>query len=1030
MSIVQNYSIKHENGLPFTIYEWKDSETDAVGWIAIDGSTPSSAGGGLFMSASATLMEVCDIANTMSNKMCVSRVRTIRGAKGGIRFNHNDPQARNVLRRFLRDNRHILENYWGTGADLNTNHEVIDELCQEEIGIPTALYSLYKSQGLEHETEELRRPLSFQANPYHNLSEASVGYGAAISLLEMLKLYNQDLIGHAKVIIQGFGTVGSTFAYYLHTLGIGQVVGITSIDGMYIDEEMDIIQLLETRHSRVGESSYDNTSIEICLTEEQLNSGCYNKRLTDEDNEAFLKRFVNSVQADVFAPCAGRYCMTQGILDTLVNYTFAASSGYRFIVAGANNIFGKYVNGIAERASNEEQARFLSILADNRIQMLPEWVSNSGTCSLFMLTSTRRYDSDSDVVSKILQDISKDITQFTWNAVRNELPLHNKSSLKLYDLCTDYASKIRSSQLTAPSKDVPISTLKLSTIQHYHLITKDLDSCLPFYRDNFNCTLYHFTKPIANIDNEIFSRQCIVKFNTENDPFIIISESPNRRLEDCGIVYMAFHVQDTITDARKELERNSYGYKYIRQHPLWNTDAILIDQQDKNGCNTLLLANSTKLDDLDNTCVRVERHGQESSLHVKGMDHYTAIVRDADAALRFHVDFLGYRHIDTKKLNVGTAPEGEYDMINYVLGVPSDDKRVLVLTEGLTKESIFYKLLEKKGHSYIHHIAHELDNLENALDRIRKTAYQPTMDKIKNDLVLGLKQIFISDEFLNHFVELVERPTVVSHENLNAIDIFMGDEIAKAVELANYNDDVHCIILTGEGRSFCAGYDLKTFAEVGEFSQGMPWDPTIDYQYMWSNTKNFMSLWKSYKPTIAKVRGHAIAGGSDIALCCDLVVMAEDAKIGYPPARVWGCPTTAMWVYRLGAEKAKRMLLTGDLITGRDAKEMGLVIDAVPESELDAYVEKLANRIAAVPRNQLLMQKMVINQAIETSGMEATQRLATIFDGVARHTPEGIWFRKRSAQVGFKQAVQERDGGEPIAPGVEHKTLWALKAML
>ena len=149
----------------------------------------------------------------------------------------------------------------------------------------------------------------------------------------------------------------------------------------------------------------------------------------------------------------------------------------------------------------------------------------------------------------------------------------------------------------------------------------------------------------------------------------------------------------------------------------------------------------------------------------------------------------------------------------------------------------------------------------------------------------------------------------------------------------------------------------------------MPWDPMRDYRGMKANTDDFFSLWRSYKPMICKVHGYAVAGGSDIALCADIVIMAEDAKIGYMPARVWGCPTTAMWVYRLGAEKAKRMLLTGDTVDGRTAEKMGLVYQAVPAKELDKAVDALAERMAGVPKNQLMMQKLMINQAYENMGL-------------------------------------------------------------
>ncbi len=261
-------------------------------------------------------------------------------------------------------------------------------------------------------------------------------------------------------------------------------------------------------------------------------------------------------------------------------------------------------------------------------------------------------------------------------------------------------------------------------------------------------------------------------------------------------------------------------------------------------------------------------------------------------------------------------------------------------------------------------------------------------------------------------------------ERLNAITRGMPQELREAVEKANDDNDVHVIVLTGAGRSFCAGYDLVDYAERpnraagGQDATSGPWDPMVDFAMMHRNTRDFMSLWRSNKPTIAKVRGHAVAGGSDIALCCDLVVMAEDAKIGYPPARVWGIPTPAMWIYRLGAEKAKRMLLTGDLVTGREAADMGLVLEAVPESELNSRVVALATRIAAVPKNQLMMVKLTINQAIDSMGLAQTQMFATLFDGIARHSPEGVWFKRLAEKKGFKEAVRQRDTGEPIAEGV------------
>jgi enoyl-CoA hydratase len=273
----------------------------------------------------------------------------------------------------------------------------------------------------------------------------------------------------------------------------------------------------------------------------------------------------------------------------------------------------------------------------------------------------------------------------------------------------------------------------------------------------------------------------------------------------------------------------------------------------------------------------------------------------------------------------------------------------------------------------------------------------------------------------------IGRITLNRPEVMNAIDDEVPQALADCVARANADPGVHVIVLSGKGDAFCAGYDLTYYAEGngnGQATQDMPWDPMKDYAFMMRNTECFMALWRSYRPVICKVHGFAVAGGSDIAMCSDIIVMAEEARIGYMPVRVWGCPTTAMWVYRLGPEKAKRMLFTGDKIDGREAEKLGLVLKAVPAADLDREVEALAERMATVPVNQLMMQKLVVNQAIEAMGLKQTQMFATIFDGITRHSPEGINFKTRAEAVGWKQAVSERDAGtfdwtanRPINPG-------------
>lgn len=260
----------------------------------------------------------------------------------------------------------------------------------------------------------------------------------------------------------------------------------------------------------------------------------------------------------------------------------------------------------------------------------------------------------------------------------------------------------------------------------------------------------------------------------------------------------------------------------------------------------------------------------------------------------------------------------------------------------------------------------------------------------------------------------IARITLNRPDKLNAIDDELPGELEDAVKRADADSNIHVMVLAGNGKAFCGGYDLTAYAEgpaPNPVYQGSNWDPLEDYAFMWGNTQKFMSLWRALKPVICKVHGFAVGGGSDIALCTDMIYMGETAKIGYMSTRVWGCPSTAMWVYRLGAEKAKRMMLTGDQISGREAADMGLVLKAVPDDQLDAEVEAMAARLASVPINQLAMQKMVINQAVEATGLSGTQRLGTLLDGISRHTPEGQNFKKRVETVGWKQAVQERDEG-------------------
>ena len=289
----------------------------------------------------------------------------------------------------------------------------------------------------------------------------------------------------------------------------------------------------------------------------------------------------------------------------------------------------------------------------------------------------------------------------------------------------------------------------------------------------------------------------------------------------------------------------------------------------------------------------------------------------------------------------------------------------------------------------------------------------------------------------------IARLTLNRPERGNGITRRLVEELVACVERADLDPAVHVLLLSGEGSGFCGGYDLVDSAEGvgamssgdGESGEGEPgeregppsgspldpmvmavnhdprgtWDPMVDYAMMSRNARGFMSLFHCGKPVVCMVQGFCVAGGTDMALCSDLLVIAEDAKIGYPPARVWGSPTTALWAHRVGAQRAKRLLFTGDSLSGAEALEWGLAIEAPAAERLIERTEVLLERIARMPLNQLTMMKLLVNQTLYAQGLHSTQVLGTVFDGIARHTAEGYAFQQRAAETGFREAVRERD---------------------
>lgn len=246
-------------------------------------------------------------------------------------------------------------------------------------------------------------------------------------------------------------------------------------------------------------------------------------------------------------------------------------------------------------------------------------------------------------------------------------------------------------------------------------------------------------------------------------------------------------------------------------------------------------------------------------------------------------------------------------------------------------------------------------------------------------------------------------------DRLNAITPQLVERLDAALAEALADDAIRVVRLRGAGRAFCAGYDLEWAAQLmRDADLAGPWDPAADHRTMSRYVNSYMALWRSPKPVVAQVHGVCVGGGSDLALCSDLIVCAEDARIGYPPARVWGSPTTAMWFHRLGLERAKRLLLTGDPMDGRTAAEWGFASGAYPAEKLDEAALALCRRIARLPANQLQFMKMLVNGAVEVQGLAATQTLGTLLDGAARHTPEGSAFSREAAKD-LKAAVRARD---------------------
>jgi glutamate dehydrogenase (NAD(P)+) len=390
------------------VFNWKDTiDTGAEGWVVIDSLVNGLSAGGLFIHSNATLEEVSDLAKTMSYKNTLLEP-ILGGAKAGIRFDHHDPRALGVIRRFLIDHKFLLESCWFTGADLNTSNDFIFDVIERDLLFPSAFYSLAKMLNerfsTPNQSASLRKRLSSRVGECFSLETCCTGYSVAMAIKLLVPTIKP------RILIQGFGAVGRSLSYFLNLHQIATIVGIADVDGfIYHPEGISIDSLRADNLSERG----------LALKESYKAKYNWTARLEHENDEAFLCRFLACQTAEIFSPCATRYQITEKVSDTLQDKTFCEAK-YRFVVSGANNVF-----------------RFETVrirLEKGGVQVLPEWVSNSGNTILFM-ESMKERPSHQDWNEHVLGVIDKQLRAF----IDAEIAESNAKANNLYENCSRLA---------------------------------------------------------------------------------------------------------------------------------------------------------------------------------------------------------------------------------------------------------------------------------------------------------------------------------------------------------------------------------------------------------------------------------------------------------------------------------------------------------------------------------------------------------------------------------------------------------------
>ncbi|KAF0325755.1 glu leu phe val dehydrogenase family protein [Colletotrichum asianum] len=707
------------------VWHWRDKESTAEGWIVIDSPVPTAAGRGLFLHANATFEEVRDVARSMSSKLAVSSQPQVVGAKGGIRFPSGDPQAPLVLERFIRDNAGVLSVYWGTGGDLNTDHAVIDKHARAYCspGTSTALDALYRALGYTGQSFADIPALLEESidNNGWSLSEYCVGYVMAVTLKELLSRADPSLMGRARLVLQGFGCAGATFALAAEQLGIGRVVAISSQYGFYIDNDgIDCVAIEHARRSGAGTyfaPGLDPRSLEAGLSQAELSSARYTPRKAGSSDEEHLANLLAAAEGEAFVPCAGRYVLTPKTISALINHTFAkVSVSSRFIVAGANNVF----------SPTESTEKTLSSLDSASVRMLPEWISNSGTSNLFMRACSglalRGYSASN------LEACANDTKSFI-NAVFAKIG-SSGTNVALWDACHDLVMARRAAGA--------VNRLGVKRMSHLALTTPNVARA---------------GETIERVYNARFNQdKTLYQLPGDDDPTLSIVRAPaGTGPGDIGLS-MRFSVYN-LARARAMLEADGAAFHEVKL---------------EDGSNELVL----KREEAGYPIRLAQAHARESSnsafsnssealKSVAGLayqlDHYAAIMPDATKMKSFHEYMMAFTHLRTFTVNAGSGTNGEDDGLMHVMGLPFDTKRVLILTEGLNQDAVFTKLMNKHCGAYVHHIALEIEDVDAVFAEVREQGWQTTTDAPSTDLATGLRQFFLKEEETGWILELIGR---------------------------------------------------------------------------------------------------------------------------------------------------------------------------------------------------------------------------------------------------------------------------------